>query len=86
MASHAQLYETHCINMAESADRQPAWKKGLPSRAQLRAKKFGRPTTRHSFTQEACFETSIHALLESGCLDYYSFAAVCDTHPVVHQW
>jgi len=61
----------------------PEWKKALPTRSELHRRQFGRPSKKHSFTQEASFETCLITVLTSGYLDYYEFLRLCHTHVLV---
>lgn len=44
---------------------EPEWKKELPTKCQLYAQEFGRPSLRHSFTQEASADTCLYLVLKS---------------------
>ncbi|KAL7535992.1 hypothetical protein ACHAWF_006478, partial [Thalassiosira exigua] len=77
------LYRSLCHTFHGQRAEEPAWKGSLPTRSQLRRTGFGRPSTMHSFTQEAAFETCLHPLLLSGYLDFCSFAALCEITPVI---
>ncbi len=60
---------------------QPDWKKTLPTRLDLLSDGFGQPDLNHSFSQEACFETTVLHTLCSGFLDPTDTLAVLEAHP-----
>ena len=60
-----------------------AWRKSLPTRAALHGGRMGKPDGRHSFCQQACFETCLFPLLTSGYLDFTGFAATTAVHPLL---
>ena len=62
---------------------QPHWKNGLPRPIDLYRQEFGKPDTSHSFTQEACSETTLHLVLKSGFLSATDTLAVHATHPLI---
>ena len=46
----------------------PVWWRTMKTRAQLFKEAFGKPDLQHSFTQEACADTTLHFVLMSGYL------------------
>jgi hypothetical protein len=62
---------------------QPDWKKTLPTRSDLISEGFGQPDLNHSFSQEACFETTVLHTLCSGFLNPTDTLAVMEAHPLI---
>ena len=62
---------------------QLSWKYNLPSQAELYLDGFGRPDTSHSFTQEACGETTLFFVLKSGFLDEDSKRNIHSAHALL---
>jgi hypothetical protein len=62
---------------------QPDWKKTLPTRSDLISEGFGQPDLNHSFSQEACFETTVLHTLCSSFLDPTDTLTVMETHPLI---
>ena len=62
-----------------------AWKQFLPKPIDLYKNKFGKPDTKHSFTQQACGETVMHLVLKSGFLQDDWKQALCSAHPLIEH-
>jgi hypothetical protein len=62
---------------------QPDWKKTLPACLDLLSDGFGQPDLNHSFSQEACFETTVLHTLCSGFLDPTDTLATTEAHPLI---
>ena len=65
--------------------REEAWKDFLPKPIDLYKNKFGKPDTKHSFTQQACGETVMHLVLKFGFLQDNYKQALCGAHPLIEH-
>ena len=75
------LHEVFCMTIVDPQKTTPSWKEHIPTRSSLHGSgRFGRPSTDHSNTQEACFDTCIYPILTSGYLNLMGFCALCETH------
>jgi hypothetical protein len=84
----AQLGELFYTNLTSVCNdvhhrNQPAWKKALPTRLDLTSEGFGQPDLNHSFSQEACFETTVLHTLCSSFLAPTDTLAVMGAHPLI---
>ena len=73
------------MSLVNLRHRPPPWHADLPTHSELLRTPFGKSSTSYSFTQEACFETSLFTIFKSGYLDIVSFHNVCQTHPLVQH-
>jgi hypothetical protein len=61
------------------------WQYNLPSTLTLYRDGFGKPDLNHSFTQEACGETTLHFVLKSGYLNSNDKSNLYTAHPLLRH-
>lgn len=61
------------------------WQHNLPSASFLYKNGFGKPDLDHSFTQEACGETTLHFVLQSGYLTSEDKQSLYKTNPLLQH-
>ena len=64
---------------------KPKWKATLPTALEQYRQEFGEPDSWHSFTQEACAETTLHFLFKSGFIDDGTRLRMHWTHPLIEH-
>jgi hypothetical protein len=82
-ASLSELFYSRLISSHDDILRDAPWISSLPTKLTLLCIGFGRPDSRHSFTQEASFETTLLPLLRSGFLNITSTISLLDSHPLI---
>ena len=82
-ASLGELFYSRLTASRDDILRESPWISSLPSRSALLRAAFGRPDSKHSFTQEASFETCLLPLLRSGFANATATISLLATHPLV---
>ena len=75
----------HSVSNLRANPRTPTWTQNLPSKLELYRQTFGREDKNHSFTQTACFETTMFHVLKSGYLDIPTHTNLCNTHTLIQH-
>ena len=84
LATSTDVYKAiHTLYSTAAPPAPPAWHADVPTRSQLHLGPMGRPSRRHSATQQACFDTCLFNILTSGYLDYESFMKLSTTCPLI---
>ena len=81
-ASLGELFYSRLTSSRDDILRDVPWISSLPSKTDLLLTRFGRPDSKHSFTQDASFETTLLQILCSGLLDVTDTTTLADTHPL----
>ena len=81
--TNKQQRDNTISNIVASGVTPGSWKSELPTAPKLRSTKFGQSTVDISATQEACRETTLYLLLQSGYLEAESRQAVLASHPLI---
>jgi hypothetical protein len=63
----------------------PEWKSSLPSFSSLLRTPFGPPDPSKNFYKHPSFENIAFHVFQSGFLDFYGFASLCSSHPLLHH-